>query len=307
MKPIKQILFLSLVVPFLVISCHGSDPQPEEQSFHIVPVYLDMLDYIQKAREVQDPALMNILQTYVIEPNREQCSGEEYLPPPGSVFDTPIEDLDALEKNIRVLAQSDVEELVRGALERSALALSGPDTTVCIVAADPSNWFIREKMNGVNGWTYGAGKIIIQINPVPGWRSWVPYIVAHEYHHSAWTARFYPFDEPEDLLDRIIFEGKADSFAHIVYPEVGVPWVNALTPAEEQEQWRRIQVRRETTDALIKGQFMVGEDKDTPTWTGYTIGYHIVQSYLRHHPEADIQTWTALPAVELLEQSGYQK
>lgn len=296
-------LLLILTISTLAASCLGTTPT--EQSFTFIPVYRDMLNYIEKARQEDDPELMDILQTYVIEPNREPCIGEEYLPPPGSIYDTPIEDLDALEENIRLLASSDVERLVTDALQRSAAKLPGPDTTVCVIAANPSNWFVKKKMNGVNGWTYGAGKIIIQINPVPGWRTRVPYIVAHEYHHSTWTSQHYPADSKEDLLDRLIFEGKADSFAHVVYPSIEVPWVNALTPEEERVQWEEMLRFGSTTDPLVKNSLMVGEYEGTPTWAGYTIGYHIVQSYLTSHPEVSIQSWTALPADEILHQSGY--
>lgn len=298
-----SILILILIT---MASCNMSTPTPDEQSFTIVPVYEDMLAYINAAREVDDPDLEKLLETYVLDPNWEPCAGEEYLPPPGSIFDEPIQDLGALEEKIHLLQESNVESMVRSALHKSARKLTGPDTTVCIIAADPNNWFIRERMNGVNGWTFGAGKIILQVNPVPGWEAWVPYIIAHEYHHSAWTDRFYLTDDREDLIDNLIFEGKADSFAHIIYPDTDVPWVSALTAEEERLQWEKILSQGETTDSMVKTRFMVGGDEDTPTWTGYTIGYHIVQSYLDSHPEVDIDTWTALPPQELVQESGYQ-
>ncbi|MFO7943823.1 MAG: DUF2268 domain-containing putative Zn-dependent protease [Anaerolineales bacterium] len=299
-------LTIILIILFGLTSCNYSTPTPEEQTFSVVPVYEDMLAYINAAREAEDPDLEALLEMYVLEPNWETCAGNEYRPPPGSIFDKPIQNLDALEEIIHQLQKSDIEKVVKAALQKSAQKLEGPDTTVCIIAADPSNWFIQEKMHGVNGWTFGAGKIILQVNPAPGWKNWVPYIIAHEYHHSAWTDRYYQLDDQETLIENLVFEGRADSFAHIIYPHMEVPWVNALSAEEEQVQWEKIQNEGETTNTLVKTRFMVGGDQSTPTWTGYTIGYHIVQSYLDSHPQADIETWTTLPPQDLLEQSGYQ-
>ncbi len=305
MNALKRVLILFLFFS-VITSCSVATPTPDEQSFTVVPVYEDMLAYIKAARALDKPDLDALLKTYVIEPNWEECAGDEYLPPPGSIFDEPIQDLDALEETIRLLQESNLERIVLAALQKSSRKLEGADTTVCIIAADPSNWFIHEKMNGVNGWTFGAGKIILQVNPVPGWKTWVPYIIAHEYHHSVWTDRYYRTDDHESLIDNLIFEGKADSFAHIIYPDIDVPWVNALTAEEERDQWEKILSQGETTNSIVKTRFMVGGDEDTPTWTGYTIGFHIVQSYLRSHPQADIDTWTAVPPQEMVEESGYQ-
>ncbi|MBS3752186.1 MAG: hypothetical protein KGY46_02230 [Anaerolineales bacterium] len=301
-------LLISIILIILsgISACNYPTTTPEGQTFSVVPVYEDMLAYINAAREAEDPDLEALLEAHVLKPNWETCAGKEYRPPPGSIFDKPIQDLDALEETIHQLQKSDIEKVVKAALQKSAQKLAGPDTTVCIIAADPTNWFIQEKMHGVNGWTFGAGKIILQVNPAPGWKNWVPYIIAHEYHHSAWTDRYYQLDDQETLIENLVFEGRADSFAHIIYPHMEVPWVNALSAEEEQVQWEKILNEGETTNTLVKTRFLVGGDQNTPTWTGYTIGYHIVQSYLDAHPQADIETWTTLSPHELLEQSGYQ-
>lgn len=307
MRNALQILLITAAL--LVLSgCRaapGPSPTPTQKTYTIVPVYEDMLQYIEAARKDQNPDLEALMDTHVIQPNWNECAGQEYIPPPGSIFDQPIQDLDLLEENIHKLASSNIERVVKAALQKSATYLDGPDTTVCIIAADPSNWFIRERMNGVNGWTFGSGKIILQIYPTGEWKDWVPYVTAHEYHHSAWTSRYYTANQPEELIDRIIFEGKADSFAHLVYPAVTPPWTDALEAEEEQEQWQRILSQQDETNALVKSSYMVGNEDDTPTWTGYTIGYRIVQSYLDTHPDVSIPAWTELSPEELLAQSGY--
>ncbi|WP_277584648.1 DUF2268 domain-containing putative Zn-dependent protease [Psychrobacillus antarcticus] len=54
------------------------------------------------------------------------------------------------------------------------------------------------------------------------------YVVAHEYHHAInilanGEISFYT------VLDRILFEGKVDSFARIVYPDLSSPWTESLS------------------------------------------------------------------------------
>jgi len=308
MKGILKVFLLTAAL-LVLTGCQptsGLSPTPTDRTYTIIPVYKDMLDYITAARQAQNPDLEELMEAHVIQPNWDDCAGREYIPPPGSIFDQPIQDLDGLEEHIHQLASSNIEQVVRAALVKSSAYLDGPDTTVCIIAADPSNWFIREQMNGVNGWTFGSGKIILQISPTEGWQAWVPYVTAHEYHHSAWTSLYYTANQPEELIDRIIFEGKADSFAHIVYPTVKPPWTNALKIEQEQQQWQNILAQQDETNAVIKSSYMVGNNEDTPTWTGYTIGFHIVQSYLETHPDVSIQSWTELSPEQLLAQSGYR-
>ena len=56
---------------------------------------------------------------------------------------------------------------------------------------------------------------------------------------------------------------------------------------------------------LIEDYLFIGDSLAIPTWTGHTIGYHIVQAYLDAHPEATIDDWTMLDAATLLADSGY--
>jgi uncharacterized protein YjaZ len=87
---------------------------------------------------------------------------------------------------------------------------------------------------------------------------------------------------------------------------VSVPWVNALTPAQEAEQWAHLQPLLESEDPALYPRFFFGDaDTETPGSTGYTIGYHIVQRYLRAHPDEPPAAWIARAPREILAASGY--
>jgi uncharacterized protein YjaZ len=90
-----------------------------------------------------------------------------------------------------------------------------------------------------------------------------------------------------------------------VYPEVEASWRNALSPEQEAEQWRKMEPQLSITDFGMKQRYMFGDRRSIPLWTGYTIGFHIIQSYLKHNPETTIDDWTAMDARKILEQSGY--
>jgi len=173
---------------------------------------------------------------------------------------------------------------------------------VCIYAVDPERTFVRDYMGGVMGMTVGSGKIWIQIYPESIWRDWIPYTVAHEYHHSVWTNRY--LSQSFDLVDYLMFEGRADSFAHMVYPDVVAPWTEALTAEQEAAQWQAMQPYLGTLSGMTQRKFMFG-GTDVPRWAGYTIGFHIVQDYLKKHPSVSVDKWTALDAHDLLAESGY--
>jgi uncharacterized protein YjaZ len=50
---------------------------------------------------------------------------------------------------------------------------------------------------------------------------------------------------------------------------------------------------------------MFGGAENVPKWAGYTIGYQIVQSFLKGHPDLSVSQWTAIPAEEIVQQASY--
>jgi uncharacterized protein YjaZ len=162
-----------------------------------------------------------------------------------------------------------------------------------------------DEMVGVYGFTTNAGKILLFIEPLQdGWKGWVPYVVAHEYHHGVWADRHYDGSRRYTLIDYLVFEGRADSFARLLYPDKVAPHTEALTPKQEAEQWQAMQQELDSTSLQTLRRYMFGLG-EVPLWSGYTIGFHIVQSYLANHYTASVREWTALEASELLKGSGY--
>ncbi len=220
----------------------------------------------------------------------------------------PITNLDGLQAEVDCLSASGIEALVEDAYDRITALLPSPLTerAVCIYPADPDNAWLFD--NGAVGNCIGDN-ILLQVNPLsPVWRQIVPFVLAHEYHHTVWGYNYFAVlgKTHMDLLTGLLTDGQADSFARLLCPDLLPSWLQALTPAQEVEQWGKIQPFLSGNDEDIYRRFFFGDEPTgTPLNTAYTIGYHIVQAYLNSHPARTLLDLMNLDAQTILSESGY--
>lgn len=113
--------------------------------------------------------------------------------------------------------------------------------------------------------------------------------LAHELHH---VCRVRMPNFQVSILECMVNEGLADHFMLEVLHCEQTPWSKALT--EEQIHRYMIRVKplmREkyeswTKDLDIWMLYGKPEPDAIPGWTGYSIGWRIVENYLKAHPEA---------------------
>jgi uncharacterized protein YjaZ len=65
-----------------------------------------------------------------------------------------------------------------------------------------------------------------------------------------------------------------------VYPEIESPWTNIFGLEKEKEVWHAMKNVLNSRDAELNMRMVVG-DKDIPFASAYTIGYRIMQEFLR--------------------------
>jgi uncharacterized protein YjaZ len=255
-----------------------------EQEFRIIRAYEGQARYLKEAQSNPDN-LEGPWSEYVVDAYREDCIADsEYKKLAEESLSEPIRNLARLSSGVETLRGSDVAGVIEGALKDSSRKLPGPDTTICIFISDDRRATMAYEEGGAAlGVTAGAGKILLFVSPEGDWREWTAYSIAHEYHHSVWTERHLAEAQPLELADYLIFEGRADSFAHLIYPDKTAPWTQALTPPQEAEQWEVMQENLESTDRELWSHYAFG-GSGSPRWTLYTIGFHIVQSYLDNPP-----------------------
>ena len=284
-----------LCLTYLTISGLSFAASP---TFRVVPAYEGVARYLQALREEPDTAPLELFQKYVTKPYRA-CQ----LSPLPMSFLRPPNYLAEVRDVIETLRASGVEEVVKAALNKSAAHLRGPaSVTVCLGILDPNDLFGKESMNGITGW---AGQsIVLEFYPEPGWLDLLPYLVAHEYHHIVMFSRYLDTTRPLNLLEVLLLEGRADAFASELYPSVTAPWTQALSKEQERKQWAFIKPHLSSTAPNTVQRYFYGSD--TTPWKGYTIGFHIMQAFLKRYPHMDVAAWSVAEAETILRESGYR-
>jgi hypothetical protein len=135
------------------------------------------------------------------------------------------------------------------------------------------------------------------------WARSIPDLTAHECFEVARYARIGVGPAYVNLLANMVTDGMADSFAS-AQTHVSQPWDNTLTPQEERTTWDFIQphlLDQSEQDAVMLG----GGAFNFPAYTGYTIGFHIVQGYLARHPGVSFPALAGMSTDTVFAGSGY--
>ncbi len=221
---------------------------------------------------------------------------------------SPITDLEALSEEVGILSESGIEDIVKEALVKISGNLPGPDTEIYLLAIDPNykQYTPQNLIIGVMAHTFGSGKILLLIDPtISGWQKVLPKVIAHEYHHSAWTSRNFK-TKNFSVLEYLIFEGRGDSFAELIYPDIKAPWTDLFGTEKEKKVWSEMKGFLLSRDEQVM-QRMVGGDKNIPLGAVYTIGFRIMQEFIKNNPDILMPEWTDLSAEDILAGSKYEE
>ena len=231
----------------------------------------------------------------------------EYSDIVNDYLSAPIQNTPELKKTIERINSNKkrIESKIRSALEKSNTYLKNDSLTIYILPANPDNKAMMKGMSGIMGLTAGSKQILLTIEPeIIGWEEMLTYAVAHEYNHAYWTNINFGKSTKWTLLDYLIFEGRGDSFAHLLYPKVKAPWTSALNEKDKEVLWNRIRLKLKSEDYRFQMEVMFGSI-NYPFSGGYTVGYEIVQQALKSNT-LTVDNWTNLSSEKLLEMSGYK-
>ncbi len=200
-----------------------------------------------------------------------------------------IKDVNLLSKQIRLMEKMDITSLQKQ-MQMIADQLPNYDDdpiTVGIIIADAGNETLNQLQNGVAG-TSLFGNILIQVNPLAkGYEEWIPYVFAHEYHHTVWGNYWFNLhgDELEhDLLQALLIDGQADSFARSLFPQLAPKWLY-LDQQDMVENLYEKQYMNHLQDKEFDYIFYIfGNQTDIPWCAGYAIGYYLIQKVLHKKP-----------------------
>lgn len=277
----------------------------------IISAYKGMLKYVEIAKVTDKIDRKKMWSEFVIEPYwNEWAAGQFNEDKMKQQLANPIQDIDRLEHEVKLLMTSNIEQQIEEAFQKIFQILPSPEPgkTVCIYV----NTEFNESVHGVVGSCVGDN-ILIQVNPVIiRWQNYLPWVLAHEHHHCIWGYNYYYLqgNGKHDFLTAIITEGEADSFGQAICPDLLPPlWVRVLSIEQELEQWNKLKEFLSNDDSMeLHNRFFFGDAKtNTPPSVGYTIGFNIVQSYVKYHPEISFIELVKKDAHEILYESGYNK
>ncbi|WMM24467.1 DUF2268 domain-containing putative Zn-dependent protease [Tissierella sp. MB52-C2] len=298
-------LIFSIISIFAMVGCEKETSSIETESkFNIVFPEEEIREYIEKARENEED-IDKLYEEIIYEPIRVGFrEGTSYTDDHIPRVQYSIKNLDKLENQLEIFIESDIVQIAKEALDKCDDVLFSGGTTVYIMSFDPNNIYFP--IGPVEGITSTNGKILVEVNPMIGdWETLFPHIIAHEYHHSV------SMDKDKErvftMLDALLFEGRADLFANIVYPDLETSWTSLLPIIREKEIWNKIKENLNSVDYKYQREIMFGGVKGIPTNCGYKIGYNIMQEFIKNNPDVSVEEWTGMKAEEIFEKSGYEE
>jgi len=303
MKIILLIIFLLVLIVF--ISCQRNEYDFERskllinnQQFEVLTAY-DILDnFIAKKssylkdvfKQIENEFKYNAEYSFILETIKREIKPDENL-----------------KEEIEILKDIDFIQIVDSAFQTITRELPGPDTKILFIPANPEYRELYRRYGiGIHAITVGTGKIIVSIDPTfTNWPQLIPYVLAHEYHHSVWTSRNFATADFTPL-EYLVFEGKADSFARELFPDATIPWTNMLTENEEKRIWTLIKPELNKRKSKMNDNMMYGT-KEIPYGSGYTIGFSIIELFKKNNPKIDDKELIDITPEQILLLSKYDE
>ena len=188
-----------------------------------------------------------------------------------------------------VICEEDLQEaapLIRTAL-LNAVKFLETDNDIIINVSSTAYKFVRDKMDGVSGYSSKGYAIFLSINSEAKlWKKFIGGTVAHEYNHAVrfqkinhWTKR--------TLLNSLVLEGLAQCFEEEVTGNLR-PWSKAITTKQANLIWTSLKRKLNVDSRDLEDSVFFGKgSKKFPMWAGYTIGYLIVKKRRAELGETD--------------------
>ncbi|KPB03278.1 DUF2268 domain-containing protein [Bacillus sp. CHD6a] len=275
------------------------------QTFEIIPYHQPYLDFIDELEGTQGNR-EGLFSTYVVKPFSKELYGHEYYGEEDPFYVAPV-NTDIMKEMIIQLDEQyeEISRLIKEGLEDSTALLTGTEK-VRIYLQPHSPDFNYLEMGGVLAFAADKDVMVLQIDPRKYTEKSIKQTIAHEFHHvvtmevSDWSFRKH------HLLDRVIMEGKADTFGKMVYPDYDVAWIEPLSPESTNIVWSFIEENKGSYDMGNLTMLHMGHPSSgIPKWSNYRIGYRIMEDFLEGNPEVTLEEWTEMRADEILELSEF--
>ena len=261
------------------------------QEYQIIHAYKLYDNYENRLKENPSISPSHVFEEVVIEPIYDACFRDaEYST---EAIDFP-DDLKQVSNLVKKMEEEKINSVVREALIKSSNYIPSSNmTNVCVFPSkvDYDLPFM---------FTSGSGKISVLYDKNTD-EEMLRAGIAHEYHHSVWTEKYFNKESSMTVLDNIVLEGKAVMFEKVVYPNLTFTEVNYRY---DKEDWEKIEQDLYLYDDYRAYEILYGGE-GLPENYGYIEGYKMVRSFLDLQPNLTPEDWTALSAEEVFEEGNY--
>jgi uncharacterized protein YjaZ len=138
--------------------------------------------------------------------------------------------------------------------------------------------FIIDKMNGVTGRLIWENVIYIDVFPKKNWKKYFQSTFVHELAHILQKKYSYNMT----IGEGVIYDGMAEHFQEKFLGKVKNPWTHVLTEKEAKQRLSEIKPILKRKDLRLYREVFYGTGR-YPLWMGYSLGYYIIQEYLKKH------------------------
>lgn len=301
----KIIKFTSLTVVLLANLTTSFGQTASDKIIFLSDFYTNFIYKLEEDNKNADSIYKKTIQNAIYQ---KYFQRSEYASIVEQFFATPINNTSELKKSIARITQNQktIKTTIIGTLKKSRQYIENDSLTIYIIPANPESRQLMEHMGGIMGLTAASKQIILAIEPdILGWENMLEYAVAHEYNHAYWSNVNFGKLAKWTLLNYMVFEGRGDYFAHLLYPNVVTPWTLALTENQKLDLWNRIKPNLQSEDIRFQMEVMFGS-RNYPVWGGYSLGYDIVLTALTNNKKLKPDNWTNLGSDKILELSKYK-
>lgn len=222
----------------------------------------------------------------------------------------PIKNIFKLKQQIKLLKEMNLDT-IRNEFICVVDALPNYDDDTIVIAIypfDDENTTAKEQQNGVQGVNV-FGNVLIQVNPfAKDYFEWIPYVFAHEYHHTVWGNYWHVVHggRTGSFIEALLIDGQADLFAKSLNPTLNPAWISQISKEQEKELWNNhySKLLYETNFDYVK--YMFGNDELGIPWcSGYFFGYKIIDSFRKLYPKISIKNMIEMNSEEIFSMSNY--
>lgn len=136
---------------------------------------------------------------------------------------------------------------------------------------------------GVNGFAPYANTIHLFLSTKKFLQQSLIATITHEFNHAVFF-HYRNSSEEMTLLETLIFEGLAENFREDVVGGKTASWSKVLNKVQCQKALLGLKNSLNSTDRNLYHDIFFGSKK-YKKWTGYSIGYQIIKSFIKEHPQ----------------------